>query len=161
MILLMCWILLSVGSCPERAITSKWEPVSTFQALVGMNRMYTARHLGLPGRLQAIKCRKPPQHSRGTNVPFDPSQATQELQKELGRRLQQLRLSLRLSQGHVAERAGISERSLRNLEGGKGSTLETLLRVLGVLDLLPALDQAVPLLGPTPRISARPPSSAD
>ena len=75
---------------------------------------------------------------------LDPSLPPQQLQIDLGRRVQHLRLSRRLSQGHVAERAGISERSLRNLEGGKGSTLETLLRVFGVLELLPALEQVLP-----------------
>lgn len=96
-------------------------------------------------------------------MPLDPTQSTKDLQRELGRRLQRLRLSQRLSQGVVAEKAGISERSLRNLEGGKGSTLETLLRVFGVLDLLPAMDQAVPPMSQSDRLSGRvpPPTQPD
>lgn len=70
--------------------------------------------------------------------------STQQMQVDLGRRIQHLRLSRRLSQGYVADKAGISERSLRNLEGGKGSTLQTLLRVFGVMGLLQGLDDAIP-----------------
>nr|WP_231966773.1 helix-turn-helix transcriptional regulator [Terriglobus roseus] len=60
-----------------------------------------------------------------------------------------LRLSRNLDQVSTAERAGISEKALRNLESGRGSTIETFLRVLKALDSLDGLD----LLVPTPTVS--------
>lgn len=67
-----------------------------------------------------------------------------EIQVVLGERLRQLRLQKNFSQQVTAEKAGISEKAMRNLEAGKGSTVETLLRVLKALDQLQGLDQLVP-----------------
>jgi transcriptional regulator with XRE-family HTH domain len=72
-----------------------------------------------------------------------------ELQALLGERLQQLRISKNLNQITTAEKAGISEKALRNLEAGRGSTVESLLRVLKALDSLEGLQ----LIAPTPSIS--------
>lgn len=58
----------------------------------------------------------------------------EELEKSLGEQLQKLRLLKNLDQQTVAEQAGISERALRNLEAGRGSTIATFVRVLKVLD---------------------------
>ena len=49
-----------------------------------------------------------------------------ELQSELGERLRALRLNRNLAQREVAAKAGVSLRSVINLEAGKGSTVETL-----------------------------------
>jgi transcriptional regulator with XRE-family HTH domain len=67
-----------------------------------------------------------------------------ELQQLLGERLRRLRLSRNLDQRATAEKAGISEKALRNLEAGRGSTVETLLRVLKALDYLQGLDMLAP-----------------
>ncbi len=67
-----------------------------------------------------------------------------ELQEALGERIRRLRLSREMDQVTTAERAGISEKALRNLEGGRGSTVETLLRTLRALDGLDVLDLLVP-----------------
>ncbi len=56
-----------------------------------------------------------------------------EMESELGAKLRALRLSKNLEQAKLAERAGISVRALRNLEGGQGSTLRTLISVLRAL----------------------------
>jgi transcriptional regulator with XRE-family HTH domain len=64
----------------------------------------------------------------------------QELQATLGERLRRLRLSRNLDQRTTAEKAGISEKALRNLETGRGSTVESLLRVLKALDHLDGLE---------------------
>jgi transcriptional regulator with XRE-family HTH domain len=72
-----------------------------------------------------------------------------ELQTLLGQQLQQLRISRNLDQITTAEKAGISEKALRNLEAGRGSTVESLLRVLKALDSLGGLQ----LLAPQPSIS--------
>ncbi|OYY94340.1 MAG: XRE family transcriptional regulator [Hydrogenophilales bacterium 28-61-23] len=51
----------------------------------------------------------------------------------LGEKLKALRLSKNLDQKTLAERAGLSVRALRNLEGGQGSTVKTLVSVLRAL----------------------------
>ena len=53
-----------------------------------------------------------------------------ELQVVLGKQLQELRIAKNLDQVTTAEKAGISEKALRNLEAGRGSSIETLVRVL-------------------------------
>lgn len=68
----------------------------------------------------------------------------EELQAALGERLKRLRLNRNLDQRSTAEKAGISERALRNLESGQGSTVETLLRTLKALDYLQGIDMLAP-----------------
>lgn len=60
-------------------------------------------------------------------------QTVQEMELDLGRKLKRLRLNKNLDQKTLAARAGISVRALRNLEGGQGSTVRTLLSVLRTL----------------------------
>src|SRR5665213_3495387 len=73
-----------------------------------------------------------------------------ELQVLLGEQLHALRLSRNLDQIiTTAEKAGISEKALRNLEAGRGSTVESFLRVLKALDSLDGLE----LLAPKPSVS--------
>lgn len=57
----------------------------------------------------------------------------EEMEAALGERLKALRLARNLDQKSLAERAGVSVRALRNLEGGQGSTLKSLVRVLRAL----------------------------
>lgn len=76
--------------------------------------------------------------------------APNELQELLGERLKRLRLNRNLDQRTTAEKAGISEKSLRNLESGRGSTVETLLRVLKALDYLQGLDMLAPEISVNP-----------
>ena len=72
-----------------------------------------------------------------------------ELQALLGDQLLALRQSKDLDQITTAEKAGISEKALRNLEAGRGSTVESFLRVLKALDSLDGLE----LLAPKPSVS--------
>ena len=67
-----------------------------------------------------------------------------ELRTILGERIRRLRLSRNVDQVTTSERAGVSERALRNLETGRGSSVETLVRVLKALDALQGLDALVP-----------------
>ena len=76
--------------------------------------------------------------------------APHELQELLGARLKRLRLNRNLDQRTTAEKAGISEKALRNLESGRGSTVETLLRVLKALDHLEGLDMLAPEISVNP-----------
>jgi transcriptional regulator with XRE-family HTH domain len=68
-----------------------------------------------------------------------------ELQKQLGERLKLLRISRNYSQAELAKKAGISLKTLRNLEHGKGSSVETLVRTLKALDATNVLDQLAPI----------------
>jgi len=72
-----------------------------------------------------------------------------ELQILLGEQLQALRFAKNLDQIATAEKAGISEKALRNLEAGRGSTVGSFLRVLKALDSLDGLE----LLAPKPSVS--------
>jgi transcriptional regulator with XRE-family HTH domain len=72
-----------------------------------------------------------------------------ELQAVVGKQLQELRISKNQDQITTAEKAGISEKTLRNLEAGRGSSIETLVRVLKALDSLDGLR----LLAPRPSVS--------
>lgn len=56
-----------------------------------------------------------------------------EIEAEFGEQLKKLRVHLNLDQVTLASRAGISVRTLRNLESGSGSSLHTLIRVVRAL----------------------------
>lgn len=68
-----------------------------------------------------------------------------EMEARLGEYLKRFRLVRNIEQRTLAERAGISVRALRNLEGGQGSTLTTLMRVLKVLGRENWLDTVAPI----------------
>lgn len=74
----------------------------------------------------------------------------EELQIALGERLRRLRLNRNLDQRTTAEKAGISEKALRNLEAGRGSTVETLLRVLKALEYLQGIEMLAPEISVNP-----------
>ena len=67
-----------------------------------------------------------------------------DLQAALGKQLQELRIAKNLDQITTAEKAGISEKALRNLEAGRGSSIQTLVRVLKALDSLDGLRLLAP-----------------
>lgn len=67
-----------------------------------------------------------------------------ELQIALGERIRSLRLSRNIDQRETADKAGISEKALRNLEAGRGSTVETLLRTLKALDYVQGIEMLAP-----------------
>lgn len=69
---------------------------------------------------------------------------------ELGRRLARRRLDRNLTQAQLAERAGISPRTVVRLEAGESTQLTNLIRVLRALDLLDALDALIPPPLPSP-----------
>ncbi len=68
----------------------------------------------------------------------------EELQTELGERVRKLRLSRNMDQRTTADKAGLSEKALRNLESGHGSTVETLLRTLKALDFVQGIEMLAP-----------------
>jgi transcriptional regulator with XRE-family HTH domain len=68
----------------------------------------------------------------------------EELQRELGERVRKLRLSRNMDQRTTSDKAGVSEKALRNLETGHGSTVETLLRTLKALDFVQGIEMLAP-----------------
>ena len=75
--------------------------------------------------------------------------SAEELQAILGEQLKSLRFARNLDQRITAEKAGISEKTLRNLEAGRGSSVESLLRVLKALDSL----EGIEMLAPRPSVN--------
>src|SRR5882757_218970 len=73
----------------------------------------------------------------------------QELQIELGRRIRQLRLSRNIDQRAAAEKAGVARAALQNLEAGRGSSVQTLLRILKTLNYL----EGIEMLAPQPTVN--------
>ena len=80
------------------------------------------------------------------NITF---QSIGELQSSLGEQLRSLRIAKNLDQRTTAEKAGLSEKALRNLEAGRGSTVESLLRVVRALDSL----EGIEMLAPKPSVN--------
>lgn len=74
----------------------------------------------------------------------------EEMELMLGGNIKALRLQKNLARKILCTRAGISENALRNLEGGKGATLKTLIKVLK------ALNRETWLEGIAPRTSINP-----
>jgi len=62
----------------------------------------------------------------------------------LGGRMEQIRLSRNLTQSQLAQDAGISVRTLRNLEKGEGVSLDTFIRVLIALGIQHNLEVLLP-----------------
>lgn len=57
-----------------------------------------------------------------------------ELEGLVGDQVRQQRLQRNLTMAQVADQAGVTRRTVQNLEHGHGSTLATLIKVLRVLD---------------------------
>ena len=93
---------------------------------------------------------------KGDNLPFEVRMKTsRQIETEIGSRLARLRLSRNVTQSMLAEDAGIGARTLRRLEAGEPSTLDTFLRVALVLDLGDAILGAIPTgrIRPIERVS--------
>ena len=89
-------------------------------------------------------------------MPFDGKLRTaRQIEAEIGSRLARLRLSRNVTQSMLAEDAGVGVRTLRRLEAGEPSTLDTFLRVALALDLSDALLGAIPTghIRPIERVS--------
>lgn len=82
---------------------------------------------------------------------------SRQIETEIGSRLAQLRLSRNVTQSMLASDAGIGVRTLRRLEAGQPSTLDSFLRVALALDLGDAILGALPTgeIRPIERVSRR------
>lgn len=69
---------------------------------------------------------------------------------EMGKRLLRRRLDMQLTQADLAHQAGVSKRTIERIEDGASAQLDTLIRILRVLELVPGLEQLVPPAEPGP-----------
>ncbi|MGH8337489.1 MAG: helix-turn-helix domain-containing protein [Gammaproteobacteria bacterium] len=69
---------------------------------------------------------------------------------ELGHRAQQQRVGLNLTQKQLAQKAGVSARTIERFEAGTPVQLDKLVRMLRALGLSDNLDQLIPQAGISP-----------
>ena len=74
---------------------------------------------------------------------------------ELGSRIQRERLNRDMTQSELAQKAGVSLRTLQHVEAGRGCTLFSLVGILRALDRLSDLDGFLPEPGISPVQLAR------
>ncbi|HPE30244.1 MAG TPA: helix-turn-helix transcriptional regulator [Parvularculaceae bacterium] len=75
--------------------------------------------------------------------------------KELGERLARIRKQQGLAQTDLAEEAGVGVATLRRIEGGQDSQLESWLKLLKALDMTFAIDALLPENFNSPMAEAR------
>jgi len=82
---------------------------------------------------------------------LDPKMTDETLLKLIGERLAALRLARNLTQGQLAEQAGLGLRTVQRLELGAAATqLSGFVRVCRILGLMDRLDMFIPELAPSP-----------
>jgi len=74
----------------------------------------------------------------------------EEVEERIGAALRQWRIDAGLSQDELADRASLSRSAIQAIETGRGSRLETLIRVLRALGREDVLDALTPRTGPSP-----------
>lgn len=73
------------------------------------------------------------------------TRTVEEMEVDLGEKLKRMRLNKNLDQKTLAARSGVSVRALRNLEGGAGTTVKTLLSVVRALGRETWLETVAPV----------------
>jgi transcriptional regulator with XRE-family HTH domain len=84
-----------------------------------------------------------------------PSKTAEEWEQHLGAQIRAVRIRERLAQQDLATRANVSVGAIKNLEGGKGSSLKTLVKVLRALRRTDFLDALQPRVSVSPLDVAR------
>jgi len=85
------------------------------------------------------------------------SASSEQLVKAMGQRMEQIRLARNYTQEWLASQAGVSVRTIRNLEKGESVSLDTFFRVLIVLGVQRNLETLLPdpSIRPVERVSKR------
>lgn len=68
----------------------------------------------------------------------------QRIQKEIGQRIRVRRIEAKLSQKDLADKAGLSLRSVSNIENGRDASFKSITMLLRVLSLVDNLDLLIP-----------------
>lgn len=69
---------------------------------------------------------------------------------ELGKRIARRRIDLSVTQADLAQRAGVSKRTVERIEAGASAQMSSLIRIIRVLDLMQGLEGLVPATEPGP-----------
>lgn len=75
---------------------------------------------------------------------FDKLTPESDILKEIGRRLAMLRKQQGFTQARLAEEAGIGVATLRRIEGGQDSQMESWLKILKALNWITSIDALLP-----------------
>ena len=80
-----------------------------------------------------------------------------DIQAELGRRAERLRLAQNVNQSALAREAGVSRRTITRLENGESVSLDTFIRILAALGMLERLEALLPepAVSPIERVRQR------
>lgn len=70
--------------------------------------------------------------------------------RELGRRIERIRLQRNITQDDLATEAGVSAQTVRNIEAGRPARLVSVVRVLRALEIAGGLQTLVPEPTPSP-----------
>ncbi len=70
--------------------------------------------------------------------------SSEAVEKSLCERLEAIRLSQNISQARLAEKSGVSRRTLTRLAGGEGVSFDTFIRVMQALGLASQLEGLIP-----------------
>ena len=70
----------------------------------------------------------------------------EQIESEIGKRLESARLVQNISQQDLAEKAGVSRRTIGRMENGQGVSFNTLIRIMRALNLTNQLEDLVPSL---------------
>ncbi len=76
---------------------------------------------------------------------FQEMDSIEQILKELGCRIKDTRIGRCMCQTDLAERAGISAKTMARIENGENIRIDNILRVLRALDMLDALDTFLPV----------------
>ncbi len=79
------------------------------------------------------------------------------IMQELGKRIQDIRISMNMTQAEMAERSGVALRTIARIEKGESVKVENVLNVLRVLQALPNLELLLKeqVLAPTDMVDHR------
>lgn len=86
---------------------------------------------------------------------LEPIHSDQAILEEIGHRLARRRLAINLTQSDLADRAGISKRTVERIEAGESAQLSSWIRLLRVLGLIDGLEALVPEPAPSPMAQLR------
>jgi transcriptional regulator with XRE-family HTH domain len=76
----------------------------------------------------------------GVYMKLENTHTDQTILKEIGRRLEQIRIARSLTQAELSRRAGIGKRTLERIESGRSAQFSTIVRILRVLESIDIID---------------------